>query len=135
MISLITPELLLSYFTIKPIIMLNYRLTLAIESSIFLTMKKLLLLLFLFSHLVFSKESNDLEISLIPLGDDRYNIVLIVNYSSDQIILKKKFISEVKKVCGTRYEIESNKFVGNIENDPKKMMIQGKFKCYINSQM
>jgi len=98
-------------------------------------MKKKLLLLFLIPYLVIANESKTFEVNLLPLGSDRYNIVIKGNFSSNQIDLKQELRRRIHEVCGTRFEIENNKF-GNIGQDKfKKLTIYGSFKCYVNSQM
>tara|TARA_B100000780_G_C21016049_1_gene407050 strand:+ start:47 stop:313 length:267 start_codon:yes stop_codon:yes gene_type:complete len=86
-------------------------------------------------YLVFANESNSLEINLLPLGSDRYNILIKGNISSSQIDLKEEFTRSINEQCGTRFEIE-NIELNNINQDGhKKPSIQGSFKCYVNSQM
>ena len=98
-------------------------------------MKKLLLLLFLMPYLVFANESNSLEINLLVLGSDRYNIFIKGNISSTQIELKEELTRNVNEVCGTRFEIESIKLGDVNQDESKKLTLQGCFKCYVNSQM
>jgi hypothetical protein len=98
-------------------------------------MKKKLLLLFLMPYLVIANESNGLEVKLLPLDSDRYNIQIKGNISSTQIDLKEEFTRKVNALCGTRFEIE-NIELGNIDQDGyKKLTMYGSFKCYVNSQM
>jgi len=91
-------------------------------------MKKLLLLLFLMPYLVFANESNSLEINLLVLGSDRYNIFIKGNISSTQIELKEELTRNVNEVCGTRFEIESIK-LGDVNQDESKKLIY-LFKSY-----
>ena len=98
-------------------------------------MKKLLLLLFLIPYLVIANESNTLEVKLLPLDSDRYNILIKGNISSSQIDLKQELRRRINEVCGTRFEIE-NIELSNIDQDGyKKLTMHGSFKCYSNSQM
>jgi len=98
-------------------------------------MKKKLLLLFLIPYLVIANESNGLEVKLLPLDSDRYNVLIKGNISSTQIDLKEEFTRKVNALCGTRFEIESIK-LGDINQDGyKKLTLHGNFKCYVNSQM
>ena len=98
-------------------------------------MKSLLLLLFLIPCLVITNESNRLEVSLLPLDSDRYNILIKGNISSSQIDLKQEFRKRIHETCGTRFEIENSE-LGNIDQDGyKKLTMYGSFKCYVNSQM
>ena len=100
-----------------------------------MNIKKLILLLFLMPYLVFATKSNSLEINLLPLGSDRYNILIKGSISSSQIDLKEEFTRSINEQCGTRFEIE-NIELNNINQDGhKKPSIQGSFKCYVNSQM
>ena len=97
--------------------------------------KKQFLLLFLVPYLVIANESNSLEVSLLPLDSNRYNIQIKRNASSVQLDLKEELRRRIYEVCGTRFEIE-NIQLGNIDQDGyKKLTMQGSFKCYVNSQM
>ncbi len=98
-------------------------------------MKKQLLFLFLIPYLVIAKESKTVEVNIVPLGSDRYNIVIKGNISSSQIDLKQELRRKIHESCGTRFEIEHIKF-DNIDQDrSKKLIMHGSFKCYVNSQM
>ena len=98
-------------------------------------MKKQLLLLFLIPYLVIANESNSLEVKLLPLDSDRYNILIKGNITSSQIDLKQELRRIIHETCGTRFEIE-NIELGNIDQDEyKKLTMYGSFKCYVNSQM
>ena len=98
-------------------------------------MKKQLLLLFLIPYLVIANESKTFEVNLLPLGSDRYNIVIKGNVSSNQIDLKQELRRKIHESCGTRFEIE-NIELDNIGQDGyKKLTMYGSFKCYVNSQM
>ena len=98
-------------------------------------MKKKFLLLFLIPFLVIANESITSEVNLIPLGSDRYDIVIKGNISSSQIDLKQELRRRINEVCGTRFEIE-NIELSNIDQDGyKKLTMYGSFKCYVNSQM
>ena len=98
-------------------------------------MKKQLLLLFLIPYLVIANESNSLEVKLLPLDSDRYNILIKGNITSSQIDLKQEFRRRIHETCGTRFEIENSE-LGNIDQDGyKKLTMYGSFKCYVNSQM
>ena len=98
-------------------------------------MKKQLLLLFLIPYLVIANESKIFEVNLLPLGSDRYNIVIKGNVSSNQIDLKQELRRNIHESCGTRFEIE-NIELDNIDQDGyKKLTMYGSFKCYVNSQM
>ena len=98
-------------------------------------MKKQFLLLFLIPYLVIANKSNRLEVSLLPLDSDRYNILIKGNISSSQIDLKQELRRRINEVCGTRFEIE-NIELSNIDQDGyKKLTMYGSFKCFVNSQM
>ena len=98
-------------------------------------MKKKFLLLFLIPFLVIANESITSEVNLMPLGSDRYDIVIKGNISSSQIDLKQELRRRINEVCGTRFEIE-NIESSNIDQDGyKKLIMYGSFKCYVNSQM
>ena len=98
-------------------------------------MKKKFLFLFLIPFLVIANESKTLEVNLLPLGSDRYNIVIKGNVSSSQIDLKQELRRRIHKTCGTRFEIENTE-LGNIDQDGyTKLTMYGSFKCFVNSQM
>jgi hypothetical protein len=98
-------------------------------------MKKQFLLLFLIPFLVIANESITSEVNLMPLGSDRYDIVIKGNISSSQIDLKQELRRRIHEICGTRFEIE-NIELDNIDQDGyKKLTMYGSFKCYVNSQM
>jgi len=98
-------------------------------------MKKKLLLLFLIPYLVIANESKTFEVNLLPLGSDRYNIVIKGNFSSNQIDLKQELRRRIHETCGTRFEIENIKLVDIDQDGYKKLRMYGSFKCYVNSQM
>jgi len=80
--------------------------------------------------LVIANESKTFEVNLLPLGSDRYNIVIKGNVSSNQIDLKQELRRRIHETCGTRFEIE------NIDQDESnKLTMHGSFKCFVNSQM
>jgi hypothetical protein len=100
-----------------------------------MNIKKQLLFLFLIPYLVIANESKTFEVNLLPLGSDRYNIVIKGNVSSNQIDLKQELRRKIHESCGTRFEIE-NIELDNIGQDGyKKLTMYGSFKCYVNSQM
>ena len=100
-----------------------------------MNIKKQLLLLFLIPYLVIANESKTFEVNLLPLGSDRYDIVIKGNISSRQIDLKQELRRKIHENCGTSFEIE-NIELGNIDQDGyKKLTMHGSFKCYVNSQM
>ena len=95
--------------------------------------KKQLLFLFLLPYLVIANESNSLEVSLLLLDSDRYNILIKGNITSSQIDLKQELRRRIHEICGTRFEIENIK-LDNIDQDGyKKLTMNGVFKCYVNS--
>ena len=98
-------------------------------------MKSLLLLLFLIPCLVIANESNRLEVSLLPLDSDRYNILIKGNISSSQEDLKEELRRRIHEACGTRFEIENIELDNIDQGGYKKLTMYGSFKCYVNSQM
>ena len=98
-------------------------------------MKKKFLLLLLIPFLVIANESITSEVNLIPLGSDRYDIVIKGNTSSSQTDLKQELRRKIHESCGTRFEIENIQFVNIDQDGSKKITIHGRFKCYLNSQM
>ena len=85
--------------------------------------------------LVIANESKTFEVSLMPLGSDRYNIVIKGNTSSSQTDLKQELRRKIHESCGTRFEIENIKFVTIDQDESNKLSIHGSFKCFVNSQM
>ena len=100
-----------------------------------MNIKKQLLFLFLIPYLVIANESKTFEVNLLPLGSDRYNIVIKGNISSSQIDLKQELRRRIHETCGTRFEIE-NIELGDIDQDgSNKLTMHRSFKCFVNSQM
>ena len=98
-------------------------------------MKKQLLLLFLIPYLVIANESNSLEVNLLPLESDRYNILIKGNISSSQTDLKQELRRRIHEICGTSFEIENIELDNTNQDGYKKLTMYGSFKCYVNSQM
>ena len=98
-------------------------------------MKKKFLLLFLIPFLVIANEPITFEINLMPLGSDRYNVVIKGNTSSSQIDLRQELRRKIHETCGTRFEIEHTKLSITDQDRPKTPRMHGSFKCYVNSQM
>jgi len=98
-------------------------------------MKKQFLLLFLIPFLVIANEPITFEINLMPLGSDRYNVVIKGNTSSSQIDLRQELRRKIHETCGTRFEIENIELSNVDQDEPKKITMHGSFKCFVNSQM
>ena len=92
-------------------------------------MKKLFLIS-LISSFAFANDLDDFEIKLFPQGSDEYYLLIKGSDISYEKDMRKIFRKKVNEVCGTRFEIFDIKF-----DQENKQLIQGSFKCFVNSQM
>ena len=92
-------------------------------------MKKLFLISFI-SSFAFANDQYDFEIKLSPQGSDEYQLSVKGVDKSHEKDMREIFRKKVNEVCGTRFEIFGIKF----EQENKKIL-QGSFKCFVNSQM
>jgi len=92
-------------------------------------MKKLFLIFFL-SPFAFANDLSDFEIKLFPQGSDEYHLSVKGDDISYEKDMREIFRKKVNEVCGTRFEIFDTKF-----DQENKKLLQGSFKCFINSQM
>ena len=92
-------------------------------------MKKLFLI-FLISSFAFANDLDDFEIKLFPQGSDEYYLLIKGSDISYEKDMRKIFRKKVNEVCGTRFEIFDIKF-----DQENKQLLQGSFRCFVNSQM
>ena len=95
-------------------------------------MKKFLIILFLIPVLV---KGNHLITNLSPKGSNTYYLSIEGDISFDEKKLRDVFQNKVNEVCGTRFEIINIK-TDYINNEgSKNNILDGTFKCFVNSQM
>ena len=92
-------------------------------------MKKLFLIFFL-SSFALANDLNNFEIKLFPQGSDEYHLLIKGSDLAYEKDMREIFRKKVNEVCGTRFEIFDIKF-----EQENKQLLQGSFKCFINSQM
>ena len=98
-------------------------------------MKKISLFFLLTLSLVVTSKASSLETKLSPQGSDKYNFHIKGNDKSSEKKLRDVFHNKVNEICGTRFEIISIKIDHiNIEG-VKNNVLDGSFKCFVNSQM
>ena len=98
-------------------------------------MKKISLIFLLVLFLVVTSKASSLETKLSPQGSDRYNFYIKGDKKSSEIKLRDVFQNKVSEVCGTRFEIINIK-MDYINNEGSKTnILDGTFKCFVNSQM
>ena len=92
-------------------------------------------LFFLLALSFATTQASSLETKLSPQGADEYNFFITGDADSSEKKLRDVFQNKVNEVCGTRFEIISIK-VDNISKEGgKKNILNGTFKCFVNSQM
>jgi len=92
-------------------------------------MKKFFLIS-LISSFAFANDFDGFEIKLFPQGSDEYHLSIKGSDISYEKDMREIFRKKVNEVCGTRFEIFDIKF-----DQENKQLIQGSFKCFVNSQM
>ena len=98
-------------------------------------MKKISLIFLLALSLVETSNASSLETKLSPQGSDKYNFHIIGDAKTSEKKLRDDFQKKVNEVCGTRFEIINIK-TDYINNEgPKNNILDGTFKCFVNSQM
>ena len=91
--------------------------------------------LLLISSLVLAKDDNNFEIILSLQGSNQYNLLIIGDDKSSEKKLRDVFQNKVNEVCGTRFEIISIKIDHINKEGVKNNLLDGSFKCFVNSQM
>ena len=98
-------------------------------------MKRISLIFLLVIFLVFTSKASSLETKLSPQGSDRYNFYIKGDAKTSEKNLREVFQNKVNEVCGTRFEIISIKIDYINKEGVKNNVLDGSFKCFVNSQM
>ena len=98
-------------------------------------MKKISLCSLLTLSLVLTSKASSLEKKLSPQGSDKYNFLITGDDKSSEEKLRDVFQNKVNEVCGTRFEIISIKIDHINKEGVKNNLLDGSFKCFVNSQM
>ena len=98
-------------------------------------MKKISLFFLLTLSLVVTSKAISLEAKLSPQGSDKYNFHIKGDAKSSEKKLRDVFQNKVNEVCGTRFEIISIKIDHLNKEGVKNNLLDGTFKCFVNSQM
>jgi len=98
-------------------------------------MKKMSQILLLALSLVLMNKASSVETKLSPQGSDKYNVYIKGDAQSNEKKLRDIFQSKVNEICGTRFEIISIKMDQINKVGSKKNVLNGIFKCFVNSQM
>jgi hypothetical protein len=98
-------------------------------------MKKINLIFLLALFLVVTSRASSLETKLSPQGSDRYNFYIKGDAKTSEKNLREVFQNKVNEVCGTRFEIIGIKIDHINKEGVKNNVLDGSFKCYVNSQM
>ena len=98
-------------------------------------MKKINLIFLLALFLVVTSRASSLETKLLPQGSDKYNFYIKGDATTSEKNLREVFQNKVNEVCGTRFEIISIKIDYINKEGVKNNVLDGSFKCFVNSQM
>ena len=98
-------------------------------------MKRISLIFLLALFLVVTSKASNLETKLSPQGSDRYNFYIKGDAKTSEKNLREVFQNKVNEVCGTRFEIIGIKIDHINKEGVKNNVLDGSFKCYVNSQM
>ena len=98
-------------------------------------MKKISLVFLLAISLVVTSKASSLETKLSPQGSDKYNFLITGDDKSFEKKLRDVFQNKVNEVCGTRFEIISIATYQINKEGVKNNVLDGTFKCFVNSQM
>ena len=98
-------------------------------------MKKISLFFLLTLSLVVTSKASSLETKLSPQGSDKYNFHIKGDAKISEKKLRDVFQNKVNEVCGTRFEIISIKIDHLNKEGVKNNLLDGSFKCFVNSQM
>ena len=98
-------------------------------------MKKISLFFLLTLSLVVTSKASSLETKLSPQGSDKYNFLIKGDAKTSEKKLRDVFQNKVNEVCGTRFEIISIKIDHLNKEGVKNNVLDGSFKCFVNSQM
>ena len=98
-------------------------------------MKRISLIFLLALFLVVTSKASNLETKLLPQGSDRYNFYIKGDTKTAEKNLREVFQNKVNEVCGTRFEIINIKIDYINKEGSKNNILDGSFKCFVNSQM
>ena len=98
-------------------------------------MKKINLIFLLALSFATTTQAISLETKLSPQGADKYNFLISGDADSSEKKLRDIFQNKVNEVCGTRFEIISIKIDHINKEGVKNNLLDGSFKCFVNSQM
>ena len=98
-------------------------------------MKKINLVFLLAISLVVTSKASSLETKLSPQGSDKYNFLITGDDKSSEKKLRDVFQNKVNEVCGTRFEIINIKIDYINKEGSRNNILDGTFKCFVNSQM
>ena len=98
-------------------------------------MKKISLIFLLTLSLIVISKASSLETKLSPQGSDKYNFIIKGDARTAEIKLREVFQNKVNEVCGTRFEIINIKIDYINKEGSKNNVLNGTFKCFVNSQM
>ena len=98
-------------------------------------MKKISLVFLLSLFLVLTSKASSLETKISPQGSDRYNFYIKGDAKTSEENLREVFQNKVNEVCGTRFEIISIKVDRISKEGVNNNVLDGSFKCFVNSQM
>ena len=98
-------------------------------------MKKISLFFLFTLSLVLTSKASSLETKLSPQGSDKYNFHIKGDAKTSEKKLRDVFQNKVNEVCGTRFEIISIKIDHINKEGVKNNLLDGSFKCFVNSQM
>ena len=98
-------------------------------------MKKISPFFLLTLSLVLASKASSLETKLSPQGSDKYNFHIKGDAKTSEKKLRDVFQNKVNEVCGTRFEIISIKIDHLNKEGVKNNLLDGSFKCFVNSQM
>ena len=98
-------------------------------------MKKISLIFLLTLSIFLTSKAIGLETKLSPQGSDKYNFHIIGDVKTSEKKLRDVFQNKVNEVCGTRFEIINIKTDYINKEGSKNNVLNGSFKCFVNSQM
>ena len=98
-------------------------------------MKRISLIFLLALFLVVTSKASNLETKLSPQGSDKYNFIIKGDAKTSEKNLREVFQNKVNEVCGTRFEIINIKTDYINKEGSKNNVLNGTFKCFVNSQM
>ena len=98
-------------------------------------MKKISLIFLLTLSLIGISKASSLETKLSPQGSDKYNFIIKGDAKTSEKNLREVFQNKVNEVCGTRFEIINIKTDYINKEGSMNNVLNGTFKCFVNSQM